>query len=134
MGKTLVDAYLRAHRGHVVVLNFWASWCTPCREETPTLARTYREYLPRGVAFLGIAVDDTPAEAARAATEFGVTYDLALDDGSVARAFSILGVPTTLFFSREGELAGRVNGRIRENELRGWLDRLGARAERPLGS
>jgi thiol-disulfide isomerase/thioredoxin len=126
VGRSEVEAYLRSRRGRVVVLNFWASWCGPCKEETPVLARVYREYAPRGVAFLGLGVDDTPAGAARAATEAGVTYDLALDDGSAARAFSVLGVPTTLFFTKEGDLAGRVNGRLKEEDLRAWLQRLGA--------
>ena len=75
-GGTLTDEELR---GQPVVLNFFASWCTPCREEAPLLEKTYKEYESRGVQFLGVDVMDTEQDARRFVREFGISYPVVTD-------------------------------------------------------
>ena len=72
------EVNLAGLQGKVVVLNFWASWCGPCRLEMPDFQKAWEEHQDQGVVFVGIAVDDTESEASRFAEQVGVTYPLAL--------------------------------------------------------
>ena len=97
------EVTLAALDGKVVVLNFWASWCGPCRLEMPDFQKAWEEHREQGVVFVGIAVDDTASEASKFAEQVGVTYPLALDTtGDVARSYRIRAVPSTYFIDREG--------------------------------
>jgi len=114
---TLTGARLSfsSYRGQVVVLNFWGSWCGPCRAEAPTLAVTAKQYRPAGVAFLGVDVRDTTASALAFARDFGITYPSVSDSGSVitldfTAVVPIAGTPTTLVIDRTGHIAGAVFG------------------------
>jgi thiol-disulfide isomerase/thioredoxin len=123
-GTTLTGSRLNfsSYRGSVVVLNFWGSWCAPCREEAPTLAVVARQYRSVGVAFLGVDVRDTPASAEAFAREFGITYPSVSDPGSVitldfTAVVPIAGTPTTLVIDRTGHIAGAVFGTVTYPEL-----------------
>ncbi len=123
-GTTLTGARLKfsSYRGQVVVLNFWGSWCGPCRAEAPTLAVTAQQYRPDGVAFLGVDVRDTRASALAFARDFGVTYPSVSDPGSVitldfTAVVPIAGTPTTLVIDRTGHIAGAVFGTATSQEL-----------------
>ena len=108
--------------GRVVVLNFWASWCGPCRLEMPDFQKAWEEHQEQGVVFMGIAVDDTASEASKFAEQVGVTYPLALDTtGDVARAYRIRAVPSTYFIDREGRLATTLSGLANQGALRIFL-------------
>ncbi len=116
------EVSLAALDGKVVVLNFWASWCGPCRREMPDFQKAWEEHREQGVVFLGIAVDDTASEASRFAEQVGVTYPLALDTtGDVARAYRIRAVPSTYFIDREGRLATTLSGLANQGALRIFL-------------
>ena len=111
-----------AYRGQVVVVNFWGSWCAPCREEAPTLAVTARQYRSAGVSFLGVDVRDTTASALAFAHSFGITYPSVSDTGSVitldfTSVVPIAGTPTTLVIDRTGHIAGAVFGTATYQEL-----------------
>ena len=109
-------------QGKVVVLNFWASWCGPCRLEMPDFQKAWEEHQEQGVVFVGIAVDDTASEASKFAEQVGVTYPLALDTtGDVARAYRIRAVPSTYFIDREGKLATTLHGLANQGALRIFL-------------
>ncbi|HEX2029043.1 MAG TPA: TlpA disulfide reductase family protein [Nitriliruptorales bacterium] len=102
-------------RGDVVVLNFWASWCGPCRAEQPELNAAYRQLAGLDVTFLGVDLQDTEANAAAHWREFDVPYDSLLDPANVyASKFRGVGpsaIPTTIFIDRQGRVAGRHFGK-----------------------
>jgi cytochrome c biogenesis protein CcmG/thiol:disulfide interchange protein DsbE len=100
--------HLDAFRGHPVVLNFWASWCPPCRAETAILQAAYLRYKDRGVVFIGIdSQTDTWKGSREFLTQHGVTYPVGRDErGSVARAYRVTGLPTTYFIGADGRVQG----------------------------
>lgn len=102
-GKTV---RLDAFRGHPVVLNFWASWCPPCRAEMDVLQAAYLRYKSRGVVFIGIdSQTDTWGASHKFLTQHGVTYPVGRDaKGSVARAYRVTGLPTTYFIDADGRV------------------------------
>ena len=119
---------LSRFRGHVLVMNFWGSWCTPCRAEAPTLASLARTLRPAGVAFLGVDIRDTAASAQAFQRSFNVTYPSLNDPGdAIALAFRRTvppaGIPTTLVISRSGRISARVIGQVSYRGLRGLISK-----------
>ena len=94
-------------RGQVVIVNFWASWCPPCREEAAYLEQTWRKYQGQGVVFIGVDYVDTEKAALAYIQEFDITYingpDLRTE---ISDAYNIQGVPETFFIAKNGELRG----------------------------
>jgi thiol-disulfide isomerase/thioredoxin len=123
---TLLDGThfdLAGWRGHVVVVNFWGSWCTPCRDEADALEQVYRDYRARGVEFVGVDTrnDDVPS-ALSFIRKYHVTYP-SLSDPSNVLALRFPGVPpsaipTTLILDRQGRIAARHSGSILFTQLR----------------
>jgi thiol-disulfide isomerase/thioredoxin len=123
-GTTLTGSRLSfsSYRGQVVLINFWGSWCVPCREEAPVLAALAARYRPAGVAFLGVDVRDTTASAQAFARGFGITYPSLSDPGSaISLDFTgkvpIAATPTTVVVDRAGHIAGAVFGQATYSEL-----------------
>ncbi|MCH7625235.1 MAG: TlpA family protein disulfide reductase [Chloroflexi bacterium] len=113
---------LSDYRGDVVVLNFWASWCGPCRWEMPAFERMYQEYGDKGVMFVGVAISDDPANAQAFADEVGVTYPIGADfAGRIARVYRPTTMPTTFFIDREGVIRRRLVSVANEGALRIFL-------------
>ena len=109
--------------GKVVVLNFWASWCPPCRWEMPAFERTWTEYRDRDVVFLGVAVSDTEEEAQAFAERVGVTYLLGLDStGQIVRDYRVSNLPTTFFIDRQGKITRKLASAANEAALRIFLE------------
>jgi thiol-disulfide isomerase/thioredoxin len=124
-GTTLAGAKLSLSRfrGHVVVMNFWGSWCTPCRAEAPTLAALASSFRHSGVAFMGVDIRDTPASAEAFQRDFKITYPSLNDPGGlIALDFRSTvppaGIPTTLVISRTGRITARVIGEVSYPGLR----------------
>jgi cytochrome c biogenesis protein CcmG, thiol:disulfide interchange protein DsbE len=104
---------LTSYRGRVVVLNFWASWCTPCRREAPVLEHLAEAYRARGVRVVGVDYQDRRTAALDFARSFGVTYPSVIDpSGRVGDAFGIFGLPTTYIVGPDDRIRFVVNGEI----------------------
>jgi peroxiredoxin len=122
-----------SYRGKVVVLNFWGSWCVPCREEASTLSAVAAQYQPSGVSFLGVDVRDTVASAKAFANRFHITYPSVSDPSSVVTldftaVVPIAGTPTTLVIDRTGHIAGAVFGTATYPELTAILAKVTGKA------
>jgi cytochrome c biogenesis protein CcmG, thiol:disulfide interchange protein DsbE len=105
-------------RGVPVVLNLWASWCTPCREESPRLRRGWERLGPRGVAFLGLNIQDLRGDARDFSREFGLTYPSVRDARrGVADRYGATGIPETFFVDARGRVVAHVIGVVSEAQL-----------------
>jgi len=103
--------------GKPLVINFWASWCTVCKEEARDLDQFWRRHRDQ-VGLLGIAVNDRPKDALRFAERYGMSYPLAMDpNGSVAIDYGMMGVPETYIVAGDGTIAKRFIGTVTAAEL-----------------
>jgi len=121
-GETIILSDLR---GQVVIINFWASWCPPCRDEALYLEATWRKYKGRGVVFIGLDYVDTEPKALAYIEEFDITYPNGPDIGEkMARAYQIRGVPETFFVDKTGQLRGVHIGPLSPPTLDNKIDQL----------
>lgn len=112
-------------RGQVVVINFWASWCPPCREEAAYLEQTWRKYDGQGVVFIGVDYADTEKEALAYIDEFDITYLNGPDIGTrISQTYNIQGVPETFFVDKNGNLRGVHIGPLAPPQLDQKIDAL----------
>jgi cytochrome c biogenesis protein CcmG, thiol:disulfide interchange protein DsbE len=116
---------LASLRGKVVVLNFWASWCVPCKEEAKTFQRVWREYRGRGVVVVGIDSKDFSGDALSFAHRYGLTYPIVRDgDGSLWDPYGISFLPVTQLIDRQGKFVGKpiLGGPVPPDQLRTEID------------
>ena len=101
-------------KGKAVVVNFWASWCVPCRDEAPVLQKTYERYRDQGLVVLGVDVNDFRQDARRFMKRYGLTYPVVYDGkGSTVGKWGVRGFPETFFVDRTGKLVGeRIEGAV----------------------
>ena len=120
-----VDFKLADYKGKPILINFFASWCLPCREEMPILEKIVNEYNPKGVVFLGIAVDDTEEKMKDFIAKYGVTFPVGLDKtASIQKSFGLYGIPTTYFIDKQGMINYFHSGSVTEELLHHELDKL----------
>lgn len=116
---------LSDYRGRPVVLNFWASWCPPCRAEMPEFEQVWQSYQKRGIVFLGVNTSDQRDKAQAFLNDFPVSYPHLLDTHSdIARLFSATSLPTTVFINREGRIVGRRIGALNKQQLAMQVEEL----------
>jgi peroxiredoxin len=113
---------LSNYRGKVVVLNFWGTWCPPCRAEMPALQRIWEEYKEKEVIFLGIAIYDESEEVKEFSETYGITYPLGVDLlGQLTVAYRVTNFPTTFLIDRDGNEVRRIVNPVNEGLLKIFL-------------
>jgi peroxiredoxin len=116
---------LEDYRGKVVLLNLWASWCVPCRQEMPDLEHLYAENARRGLVVLGVDQGESAEAAGGFAREHRVTFPILLDEQQrYGRAYAAIGLPTTLVINRAGHIVRGVDGALTFAQMREAVEPL----------
>jgi thiol-disulfide isomerase/thioredoxin len=114
----VVDS-LDNYRGHVVLVNLWATWCTPCRDEMPALQNLYERERSRGLIVLGIDQGESASVAGAYARQIGVHYPILLDqEQRYGRAYAAIGLPTSLVVDRSGHIVRGIDGQLTLAQMR----------------
>jgi peroxiredoxin len=109
---------LADYKGKVVLLNFWATWCGPCKVEIPEFVRAYEAHKDQGFVVLGVSIDDTPEQLQAFAKQYKVTYPMLLNQESIEEAYGpIYGVPVSIFIGRDGLICRRQMGEVKKEML-----------------
>jgi len=117
--------HLRDYRGKIVLVNFWASWCPPCRKEMPDLVRISNEYASKGVVVLGVVMDVGSLDGVRRfLDEIEVTYPIVVPQGDSSVLSSIRGLPTTWLLDKNGRIATIYAGAMKELVFRQGIEQL----------
>jgi cytochrome c biogenesis protein CcmG/thiol:disulfide interchange protein DsbE len=113
------------HRGQVVLVNYWATWCGPCWEETPGLIRLSKELGPKGLAVVGVAIDEGGTEKVTSfVNDLHVPYPIALPEKMSQMEYGMEGVPTTILVDRQGRVAKTYVGAVRQADFRTDVESL----------
>lgn len=116
------DLRFASLRGKAVVVNFWASWCYPCKRETPTLERAWKRYNGR-VVVLGVDVNDFSGDARKFMRRHGLTYPVVHDNGNVTSPkYGLTGLPETFFVTSRGRVVAHVAGEVSASDLRSGIE------------
>ena len=111
--------------GRVVMLDFWASWCPPCRDEAPVLAQIYGEYRDKGVEFIGVNLWDNAGDAELFLQQEGHQYPNGIDEeGKIAISYGVRGIPEKFFIDRDGLIVRKFSGPMDADRLRRILDSM----------
>jgi thiol-disulfide isomerase/thioredoxin len=109
---------LSEFRGKAVVVNFWATWCDPCKVEMPWFVDLQKKYGPEGLQFLGVAQDDAGKDAImKFANDMGVNYPILQGKNAVSDAYGSVGLPTTVYIGRDGKIIEKVVGLVSKSEI-----------------
>jgi len=110
-------------KGKVVMVDFWSSWCPPCVEEAPILSSVYRDYVGKGVEFIGIAIWDQPNPVISHINQFQIKFPIGLErEGKIAINYGLRGIPEKYFIDQRGNLTRKFSGSISSDELKEIID------------
>lgn len=111
--------------GKPLAINFWATWCPPCRMEMPVLKALYKEYKPKGLEIVGISVDNSRDPVMPYVQQMQIPWVILYGDKNVAEEFKMgRGIPVTIFFDAAGNEIGRVTGAQPESVFRSYFDKM----------
>jgi thiol-disulfide isomerase/thioredoxin len=127
-GPSQFQTDLAALKGRVVVVNFWASWCGPCKSEMPALEQVSKDYAGKPVTLIGVDSSDVRDSAGKLLTNLKITYPTVYDkagiNGGIATAWSVASLPQTWFVAKDGTRSGRIPRPLSAAELRTRIDQL----------
>jgi len=106
-GKTV---HLSDYRGKAVLLNFWATWCVPCKEEMPWLVAFQKQYAPKGLVILGIAMDESVEPMRKFAQRMELNYPVLIGNKWIADRYYVKGLPVSIFIDRNGRITDQIPG------------------------
>jgi len=105
-------------KGKVILLDFWATWCPPCREEIPGLIELQKEFGPKGFTIIGVSLDDDPAAVKKFQSKVPINYPVVMGDGAMAAKFGgVEAIPTKFLVDREGKIVSRSVGGAEKADL-----------------
>jgi peroxiredoxin len=109
-----VEKSLKELRGSIVLLNFWATWCSPCRIEIPSMVELYKKYKDRGLEIIGVNLDKLgKSDVEKFSLEHKINFPVLLNpSGDVAALYGVVVLPTTVFLDRNGKIKGRISGAV----------------------
>jgi cytochrome c biogenesis protein CcmG/thiol:disulfide interchange protein DsbE len=115
---------LSQYKGKAVILDFWATWCGPCKAQSPVLDRLAQRYADRGVVVLGVNTSDEPGNAEEWIRQHKISYPIAFDAGEAARLYGVVNLPTLVIVSRDGKIAAVREGFTDATELESLIKRV----------
>ena len=110
-------------RGNVVLLDFWATWCGPCRAEAPILDKLASRYKDRGLVVVGVNTSDEEGNAAPWVEQHGIHYPIVFDSGEAASSYGVTGLPTMVLVSRDGKVLSKRTGLTSDGELERLIEK-----------
>ena len=112
---------LSKYKGKAVLMEVFASWCSACRRSAPGMTEAWRAHHDQNIEFVGVSVDDNLAAARSIPADWGIPFDVAIDDGSVSRAYGIRMLPTLIFIDPQGVVRHSRTGIASRSEIEGWI-------------
>lgn len=119
-----LDDVVAANKGKVVMLNFFATWCPPCRQEIPDLVKLHEEYAQKGVVVIGLSVDEDKDAVPGFLQKLGVNYPVYMAGSSITRAYGISSIPFNVFFDKKGDVVLAGSGLVEHKDLVEIFDKL----------
>lgn len=109
-----IEVNLKEFKGKVVLLNFWATWCPPCRKEIPSMVELYKRYKDKGLEIIGVNLDKLgKTEVEKFSLEYKINFPVLLNpSGDAATRYGVVVLPTTIFLDRYGKIKGRISGAL----------------------
>ena len=119
-----LDEVIAANKGKAIMLNFFATWCPPCRKEIPDLVKVHEKYADKGVVIIGLSVDEDKNAVPGFLQNLGVNYPAYMADNSITRAFGISSIPFNVFIDKKGDVVLVGSGLVEHKDLVEIFDKL----------
>jgi thiol-disulfide isomerase/thioredoxin len=115
-------------KGRAVYLNFFASWCVPCKAELPSIARLAKKYAKKGVTVIGVDELESSEVTLKFTQQFKLPYEIGIDDsGSIGASYGLIGMPLHVFIGADGKVVSRRSGQMSEDQIRAGLDQIASK-------
>ncbi len=116
---------LSDYKGQGVFLNFWGTWCAPCKKEMPAMGRQYQVFKDQGVQILAVNIAESELKVKRFADQYGMVFPTLIDTNkSVMRAYNVKPLPTTLLINPNGKIIKIITGEMSEDDIKGYMEEI----------